>query len=157
SAVHSSDIPRMMKYDSASTDGGVMALIQPLLASSGGQLQDRSIGRFIGVHLQDGGVAFRELDADLHFMEGRDQGCPLGTELDPDLLFEPSTVHGSLLHAARRPEEPKGYPSRARNSFAHLAPSHLEAIEREGIGRRPSTGCLSRSSHRNRSDRPSCA
>ena len=74
-----------------------MALTQPLRASRGGQLQDRSIGRFIGVHLQDGGLAFRGLDADLHFMEGRNQGCPLGTELDPDLLFKPSTIHGSLL------------------------------------------------------------
>src|SRR3954447_13347377 len=100
-----------------------MALSQPLLASSGGELQDRSIGRFIGVHLQDGGAAFRELDADLHFMEGRNQGCPLGTELDPDLLFKPSTIHGSLLLTARRPEEPKRYPSRPRNSFAHLTPS----------------------------------
>jgi len=81
-----------------------MALSQPLLASSGGELQDRSIGRFIGVHLQDGGAAFRELDADLHFMEGRNQGCPLGTELDPDLLFKPSTIHGSILPAAQRPE-----------------------------------------------------
>ena len=96
--------------DSANLCGGAMALSQPLLASSGGELQDRSIGRFIGVHLQDGGAAFRELDADLHFMEGRNQGCPLGTELDPDLLFKPRTIHGSFLHAARRPEEPKRYP-----------------------------------------------
>src|SRR3954452_4336936 len=109
--------------DSANLCGGAMALSQPLLASSGGQLQDRYIGRFIGVHLQDGGAAFRELDADLHFMEGRNQSCPLGTELDPDLLFKPSTIHGSLLLTARRPEEPKRYPSRPRNSFAHLAPS----------------------------------
>jgi hypothetical protein len=81
-----------------------MSLTQPLLASRGGELQDRSIGRFIGVHLQDGGAALREFDADLHFMEGRNQGCPLGTEPDPDLLFKPSTIHGSILHAAQRPE-----------------------------------------------------
>src|SRR3954453_9456573 len=71
---------------------------QPLLASSGGHSQDRSAGRFIGVHLKDGGVAVRELDADLHLVEGRNQGCPLGTEPDPDLLFKPSTIHGSILH-----------------------------------------------------------
>ena len=81
-----------------------MALTQPLLASGGGQLQDRSVGRFIGVHMQDGGVAFRGFDADLHFMEGRNKGRPLGTEPDPDLLFKPSTIHGSILHAAQRPE-----------------------------------------------------
>src|ERR1700722_8527302 len=109
-----------------------MALTEPLLASSGGQLQDCYTGSFIGVHLQDGGAAFRELDADLHFMEGRNQGCPLGTELDPDLLFKPGTIHGSILHAARRPEEPKRYPSRPRNSFAYRALSHLEAISPEG-------------------------
>jgi hypothetical protein len=90
-------------------------------------------------------------------MEGRNQGRPLETELAPDLLFKPSTIHGSTLHAARRREVPKTYPSRLRNSFAHRAPFHLEAIEREGFERRPSTCCLSRSSHRNRSDRPSCA
>jgi hypothetical protein len=83
---------------------GAMALTHPLLASSGGQLQDRSIGRFIGVHPQDGGVALRELDADLHFVEGRNQGRPLGSEPDPDLPFKPSTIHGSILHAAQRPE-----------------------------------------------------
>src|SRR3954454_24729415 len=87
-----------------------MALSQPLLASSGSHSQDRSIWGFLGVHLEDGGVAFRGLDADLHFMESRNQGCPLGTEPDPDLLFKPRTIHGSLLHAARRPEEPKRYP-----------------------------------------------
>jgi hypothetical protein len=81
-----------------------MALTLPLLASSGGHLQDRSIGRLVGVHLQDGGVALREVDADLHFMEGRNQGRPLGSEPDPDLLFKPSTIHGSILHAAQRPE-----------------------------------------------------
>src|SRR4051794_41336246 len=102
-----------------------MALSQPLLASSGGELQDRSIGRFIGVHLQDGGAAFRELDADLHFMEGRNQGCPLGTELDPDLLFkkDDSWLVPSCSSASRRAQE---VPSRPRNSFAHRAPSHLE-------------------------------
>jgi hypothetical protein len=78
-----------------------------LLASSGGELQNRSTGRFIGVHLQDGGAAFRELDADLHFMEGRNQGCPLGIEADPDLLFKPGTIHGSILHTTWRPEESK--------------------------------------------------
>ena len=88
------DILRMMKYYSTSTDGGAMALTQPLLASSGGESQDRSIGRFVGVHLQDGGVVLWELDADLHFMEGCDQGRRLGTEPDPDLLFKPSTIHG---------------------------------------------------------------
>src|SRR4051794_24210431 len=93
-----------------------MSLTQPLLSSGGGQLQDRSIGRFLGIHLQDGGVAFREFDADLNLVEGRNQGCSLGTELDPELLFQPSTIHGSILHAARRPEEPKRYPSRPRNS-----------------------------------------
>src|SRR3954471_8967925 len=87
-----------------------MALSQPLLASSGSHSQDRSSGGFIGVHLKDGGVAFRELHADLHFMEGRNQGCPLGTELDPDLLFKPRTIHGSLLHGAPRPEAPKRHP-----------------------------------------------
>jgi hypothetical protein len=81
-----------------------MALSQPLLASSAGHSQDRSIGRFIGIHLKDGGVAFRELEADLHFMEGRNQGCPLRTEPNPDLMFKPSTIHGSILHAAQRPE-----------------------------------------------------
>src|SRR3954447_15386347 len=100
--------------DSANLCGGAMVLSQPLLASSGGQSQDRSIGCFIGVHLQDGGVVHRGLDADLHFMEGRNQGCPLGTEPDPDLLFKPSTIHGANLQAARRPEEPKRYPSRPR-------------------------------------------
>src|SRR4051794_37291663 len=109
-----------------------MALTQPLLASGGGQLQDRPVGCFIGGHLQDGGVALRELDADLHFVECRNQGRRLGTEPDPDLIFKPSTIHGSILHPARRPEEPKRYPTRPRNSVAHLAPSNLEAIEREG-------------------------
>ena len=80
--------------------GGAMALTQPLLASGGGQLQDRSVGRFIGVHMQDGGVAFRGLDADLHFMEGCNEGRALRTEPDPDLLFKPSTIHGANLHSS---------------------------------------------------------
>jgi hypothetical protein len=81
-----------------------MGLTLPLLASSGGHLQNCSIGRLVRVHLQDGGVALREVDADLHFMEGRNQGRPLGSEPDPDLLFKPSTVHGSIFHATQRPE-----------------------------------------------------
>jgi hypothetical protein len=81
-----------------------MALSQPLLASSGGHSQDRSIGRFIGVHLQDSGVALWKVDADLHFMEGRNEGRRLGTEPGSDLLFKPSTIHGSILRAAQRPE-----------------------------------------------------
>ena len=88
----------MMKYYSISTDGGAMALTQPLLASSGGESQDRSIGLFVGVHLQDGGVVLWELDADLHFLEGCDQGRLPETKPDPDPLFKLSTIHGSFLH-----------------------------------------------------------
>src|SRR4051794_6633103 len=105
----------MMKYYSTSTDGGAMALSQPLLASSSGQSQDRSIGGFVGVHLQDGGVVHRGLDTDLHFMEGCDQGRLLGIEPDPDPLFKPSTIHGSIFHAVHRPAGPKKYPSRPGN------------------------------------------
>jgi hypothetical protein len=43
-------------------------------------------------------------------MEGRNQGCPLGTELNPDLLFKPRTIHCSFLRTARRQGEPKRYP-----------------------------------------------
>ncbi len=81
-----------------------MALTRPLLASSGGRSQDRSIGRFVGVHLQDGGVVHRGLDADLHLMEGCDQGRLPRTATDPDLLFKPSMIHGSILHEVQRPE-----------------------------------------------------
>ena len=31
-------------------------------------------------------------------MKGCDQGRLLGSEPDPDLLFKPSTIHGSSLH-----------------------------------------------------------
>jgi hypothetical protein len=89
----------MMKSYSTITDGETMARTQPLLASSGGESQDCSIGRFVGVHLKDGGVVLCELDAGPHFMEGCDQGRPLCTEPDPDLLFKPGTIHGSILHA----------------------------------------------------------
>jgi hypothetical protein len=37
-------------------------------------------------------------------MKGCNQGRALGTEPDPDLLFKPSTIHDSILHAAQRPE-----------------------------------------------------
>ena len=101
--------------------------------------------------------AFREVDADLHFMEGRNQGRPLGTELAPDLLFKPRTIHGSFLHAARRPEEPQEVPPRAeellRSSSAFIS---KQSSVRESDDA-PRLACLSRSSHRNRSDRPSCA
>ena len=42
--------------------------------------------------------SIREFDADLHFMGGCNQGRLLETEPDPDLLFKPTTIHGSILH-----------------------------------------------------------
>jgi hypothetical protein len=96
-----------------------MAPTQPLLASSGGESENRSIGRFVGVHLQDGGVILWELDADLHFMEGCDQGRLPGTEPDPDLLFKPSTIHGSILCRRPRPAEARSGGTAVRGtSFA---------------------------------------